>query len=279
MVPLIMGAVAAAIPAITSLIGELFSSGNRAAAMRLREQAMAEYNIELPPVEEIAYEALDPKARGAQQTAYEELFKSAKEGGLSAGEQARVQQALGAARSQAKGNREAVLQNYAARGMGGSGMELAALLEGEQSAATRGNNDALNQAGLAMDARRGALTSGAQIAGQVRAGDMAEADRRWDANVFNVGQRQQQFQNRMGLADRRAGGKRDLANAYTGQANQTSAVAGGIGQGLGMGLGTVGQYFSNRGYDDDLWNLMYNRGRGGGSGSIGFGPSTRSYNP
>jgi len=246
--PLLAAGIAAGAGALFSLIGNLFGAGDRAAAEELRKKAMAQYNIELPSVEEIHQQALqaDPRLRQAEMDAVGELQDVGTSGGLRLSDRSRLNQVQGDASARERGQREAIQQNAAARGLSGSGMEYAATLQAQQSGADRERQAGLTIAGQAQDASLQAIRDAAGLAGQVRGEDFREGQYNREAgfreNAFNVGQHQQQFQNSFQLANARAQGYGNQADAKEGRARDTAQVWGGVGQAVGQGAATVGQW-------------------------------------
>lgn len=198
--PLTAGVIAA--PIIGGLIGQNQASEQRDAANRARQQALAQFaNIELPSVEKqqlmlqqyhltgqmtpelemliqqnpTAMEniSVDPRLRFQQMSALESMSGLA-EGKLNPADQAAFEMARrnSAAESNAKDNQ--ILQNMQQRGQGGSGAELMARLQSNQSGADRLQQADLEQAKAMQNARMAALTQQANMSGQLRTQDYGE---------------------------------------------------------------------------------------------------------
>lgn len=258
-------------PLIGSLIGEFASAGDREKAEALLLEASAQFNIPLPKLKEMVAEHLgpsafegvkaDPNLRNAQVSAIDAFQKMATSGGLDPMARAQQAEALLAARQQEKGQRDAILSGYRRRGMGGSGMELAAQMGAASQAADRAGMESLGAAANAQQRAIDAWARSAGVAGQTRGQDFAEASRlaeardaisrfnlqnRQDVHRYNNDLGQQGFDNRLGLADRRYDAKRGEAAYYGNRAAQTRGMWGGVGQAAGQGFGAYGDYLSRR---------------------------------
>lgn len=152
------------------------------------ESAVGQGNTELGKVSD------DPRLRQAQMDALSKLQQIGNDRGLDP--QARQQlAAIQTSEDQAaRGRRGAILQNAQARGVGGSGLELAAQLESDQGAA---NNQSTRDQGTAATAQQRALDAlqqGNNIASGVRSqdyGENAQAAQAQDAiNRFNASNQQ-----------------------------------------------------------------------------------------
>lgn len=263
----IAGGASAVLGPIFGLIGGLFAKGDRDEAERLRKKAMEQYNIDLPPVEQIHAQTVDknafdniaedPRLRGAEMDALNSLQDISKSGGLRAQDKARMAELVSDTNTRERGAREAILQNANARGMGGSSAELQTLLANQQGSADRASQQGMDIAAQAEQAALDSIGKGADLASNIRGEDYAKeaakagaantlgqfnAGQRQETNVFNVGQNQQRFENETTLADRRAAGYEDQAAAKEGRAQQTQATFGGIGQAAGAAAGAAGQY-------------------------------------
>ena len=134
--------------------------------------------VGLQDVHEIAFSEMsqiesDPKLRDAQMQGLDQIQEIA-ETGRTAGEKAQEQLDTRSVAAQEQARRKAILQSMAERGMAGSGQELAALLQGSQSAADR---KAQMQAQLIKDreARKmAAIQQAATLGGQIRGQEFGE---------------------------------------------------------------------------------------------------------
>ena len=117
---------------------------------------------------------------------YQDLSKT----GLSAIDRAALAEIQNQIATQERGQREAILQNMAQRGLSGSGTELAANLLAGQSAAQRASQMGMGQAAQAQQARLQALSNVAQMGQGLEATDYERAAQQAQAsdviNQFNV---------------------------------------------------------------------------------------------
>ena len=139
-----------------------------------------------------AYDDIETDAglRQSQLNALAQLEKQG-QGELNAGDRYSLAQIQGQAAQQERGSREAILQSAQRRGTGGSGMELLANLQAQQSAADRSHIGGLQQASAAQQRALDAMMQGGQLAGSIRNQDFSEQDRIASArdvmSKFNAG--------------------------------------------------------------------------------------------
>jgi hypothetical protein len=247
---------AAGIPAVLTLIGELMAAGDDAAAERARQQAMAEYNIDLPPVRQIQAQALQSQAAGAQGSAEAKqsrlsalrMLQQRAQEGYTAEDKAAIADVLGETQAAERGSREAIMRRVNPN----SGKGLGALLSNQQAGASRANRQGLD---IAAGSRRQALQALAQqgqLAGGIdetefgqnfqrgQAGDAISRfneTNRMDAGRFNAQQEQQRFGNQMGLADRRADQYGAQATDAERKAERKRKMMLGVGEGASQQLG------------------------------------------
>lgn len=183
------------------------------------EESISQGNSELSSI------SLDPATRQAQMDALHSFQNIGNENGLDAQARANLAQEQSQIGQQERGSREAILQNAAQRGIGGSGLELAAQLQAQQSSADRmalaGTQDAAN----ANQRKLEALQMSAGLGGQIHAQDYGEksaAAQAQDAiNRFNTTNRQDVQQRNVASANTAQAG--NLANAQN-IANQNVAL-------------------------------------------------------
>lgn len=244
---------------LSSIAGNIASQGDEDEYQRQMEALAREYgSVDAPTLDALQARTANSTLggmqsdfgnTGARNAAIQALINE----GLSGGNtletqlsQANAQRAAGQATRQAS---QSALQSAASRGTGGGAATLQAqLLGGSQGA------DRAAQVGLqgAADARRNALQSlaqGGSMAGQAEqadsgrelarrqsldamarfnAGQAAEADR------FNSGLQQQNFQNRVQVSDRKAQGTGVRAETAQQRARRTREMLGGFGQAAGQ---------------------------------------------
>lgn len=173
--PFTIGSIA--LPILTGVLGQNASAGARSNAENDMKNALGAYtNLTLPDIEKmrLALEeqqsvgtltpatetaqtlgdtalgniALDPKYNEYTMSALSKMAQVANEG-LPDADRAQLDNILRQANQQNVSNQKAILENRAARGMGGSGDELAAQLAGAQSSANTASDQAIQLAGIA----------------------------------------------------------------------------------------------------------------------------------
>lgn len=228
--PLIAAAVAA--PLIGGLIGADQANKNRDAANKAREQALAQFaNIELPDIEKqkllleeyqltgqmspeleaminlgpsaMEQVSIDPRLRSEQMKALESISGLA-QGNITPADLAGFEMARRNSAAEAQAKEGQILQNMQQRGQGGSGAELMARLQANQSGADRLQQAQLEEAKAMQNARMAALSQQANMAGQLRSQDYGEqsnlAKARDLINQFNT-------QNAQNVQQRNVGSK------------------------------------------------------------------------
>lgn len=158
-----------------------------------QEQAIAAKESELKAIQ------VNPDLRSAQMQSLKKLQDIGNQGGLDAVDRAQLNQIQNQVNNQNASNRASVLQSYAQRGMGGSGLEQAAQLMGSQAAsgtaADQGFNVAAQAQQRALQAIQGAGQMGSSME-QQQFGEEAQKAQAQDAiNRFNT-QNQQDVQGR-----------------------------------------------------------------------------------
>lgn len=133
----------------------------------------------------------DPRLRDDQMASLGALQELANNGGMNSQDQANLARIQSQAGQADRGRREAILQNSAQRGMGGSGMELLAQLDSSQAATDRQSQEGLDVAGMAQDRALQAMMQGGSLAGNIRGQDYSEDSQRAAAmdaiSKFNAG--------------------------------------------------------------------------------------------
>jgi len=131
---------------------------------------------------------LDPQMKQYEMDALRDLEQISKDG-MSARDQAELAQLDSQVNRQNAGRQGAIQQNMAARGMGGSGMELVAQMQASQDATERQALASMEKAAMAQDGRRAATAQMGQQAGQMSARDFQQQAARAQAqdsiNRFN----------------------------------------------------------------------------------------------
>lgn len=143
--------------------------------------------------------SLDPRTKEAQMAALSGLQDVADDG-LTTADEAALSRIRNEENTAARGQREAILQNAQARGMGGSGLELLANLKNQQDSATRASQRDLDVAGQSQQRALQALIQSGQLGGQIQAQDFGQQAQIAGANdaiaKFNA-----DVQNQMNMAN------------------------------------------------------------------------------
>lgn len=138
--------------------------------------------------------SLDPRLRQAQFAALQQLQQIGTEGGLTATSRASLDEIQRAAAGRERAQRGAILQQFAQRGISGSGLELAAQLSAQQAEAGRVSSEGFQTQALAEQRALQALQQAGALGGQIRGqefGEQAATAQAQDIiNSFNVSQRQ-----------------------------------------------------------------------------------------
>jgi hypothetical protein len=116
----------------------------------------------------------DPHYKQAEMQALTELQRVGDEGGLTLTDKATLEDTLGRVNRQARGAREANLSAVRARGQLGSGLELSAMNDADQSAIEQAHQDSLRIAGQAQDRALEALMKSGSLAGDMENRDFGE---------------------------------------------------------------------------------------------------------
>jgi hypothetical protein len=144
-------------------------------------------------------------------------YKQLSQTGLSAIDRAALTEIQNQIATQERGQREAILQNMAQRGLSGSGLELASRLQAGQTAAQTASAQSMEQAAQAQQARLQALANVAQMSQGLETTDYARAAQAAQAqdviNQFNV-------QNRNVAQSQNLAALQAIKNANVEQANK-----------------------------------------------------------
>ena len=153
------------------------------------------------------------------------------QGGLTDVDRARIAEIQQEMNRRERGQREALMQQYAARGLGGSGAEMAAALMGQQEAAQGASMAGLQQAAMAQQARERALGQlggmGSQVRGQEYEMQANKAAAQDAINRFNTQLRNEAFLRNINEQNRLA------QQRFQNQISQGEARMGAIGTSLG----------------------------------------------
>ncbi len=174
---------------------------------------------------------LDPKLKQAQMDALTQLQEIGSSGGLNAQSRARLAQIENQENAANRGSREALMNRFAAQGMGGSGLEMASQLQNQQDSAMRRSSRDLEIAALAEQQALDAIMKGGQLGGQIGAQEFGQQAQIAGANDaisrFNAQNSQQQIN--QNVAARNAAqaanlqNSQNIANQNVGLRNQQQA--------------------------------------------------------
>ena len=193
------------IPAVAATVaGQVASAGARNDANAARQAGIQQFlNIHVPDIAEQQIELqhfqrtgqfspklqatfnqqgsklndiqVDPNTRQAQMNALAKMQDITANNGMDAQEKQQVQQVNNAANTNEKGQRDAIVQNAAQRGVGGSGAEFQAQLLASQSDANTAANQGMSAQSLASQRALQALAGTGAMAGTVRSQDYSQA--------------------------------------------------------------------------------------------------------
>jgi hypothetical protein len=178
------------------ILGDIFGVGGDGGASDYQKQALAEFDkLQIPDPEKMKVELeklvqqgtitpeqartylikksafsdikTDPSYVAAQKKSLAGIQEIADQGGLTSIDRARISDIQDAESAAERGSRQAILQNAQERGVGGSGLELAAQLENQQGSATRRAKQDTDVAAEAMRRSLEALIQGGQLGGQL----------------------------------------------------------------------------------------------------------------
>lgn len=224
-----------------SLLGNVFGGGARRDAEDDRRRALEAI---LKAEAEAGQTQTAGRATGSQVQALEALRNVYQAGGMDPAAKAGLSEAMTATGAAERGSREALTQNFAMRGAGGSGTELAAQLAGGQGAANRNAQAATRAAGDAHIRALEAMRSSGALGGQIRGQEDA-------FEQFNAAQRL-----------RKAGMTAAAYGANAGAGDAEAARQGNLWGGIGGGLGAGASMLLDRRKDDpELLNAWGPYGR------------------
>lgn len=166
--------------------------------------------------------------RQAQLQALSQLQGISTNGGLTPEDKAQLNEIQSATGAQERGSREAIMQNARERGVGGSGMELAAQLINQQGSAGNANQSGLDVAAQAQKRALDAIMQSGQLGGQVQGQEFSEHAQKAAAqdaiNRFNTANSQAvvnaNTQARNAATTRNQDMKQDLSNENVTIGNQ-----------------------------------------------------------
>lgn len=254
LIPLITTALGAAANAGAGAIGSAAAGSDRDRQRALIDSILKDYSdLDVPELERINPEQMGPSAMEGVQTdprlRQEQLSVLEKLGNLSqngndAESKAAMHQILSQVARQESAGRNAILNNMRARGVSGSGAELAAQLSNQQASAEQAQSAGLQQGAIAQRRMMDALLQRGQMSGQMRNQDFGEnsakaqardaisrynADSKSRAGYYNAGLAGQQYQMELQKLNGKAGAARGAAESAGQSASQTANTWAGVG--------------------------------------------------
>lgn len=216
------------------------------------------YNLGPSDMEGVAAR-LDPATRNAQMAALQELQRVGLEGGMDAQSRSQQAQALAASAQQTRAQQGALLNSFAARGMGGGGNALGAALSAQQGSAQANALGGLQAAADSRSRQMAALRDSSSLASQVRGQDYGQAtdlagarDRVAEYNTRNkqgvaganidrrLAAANATMDNRFRRADGMARTGKDKADYYLSEQDRRRRMGAAVGTGIGGTIGAVG---------------------------------------
>lgn len=178
------------------------------------------------------------EGKSAQLQALNQLQGIAEDGGMTSEDKANLNDVRTATGADDRGRREAITQNFRERGMGGSGMDLVAQLQGAQDSATNENKAGLDVSKMAQARALEAIQQSGQLGGQIEGQNFGEASKVAEAqdaiNKFNTQAKQQvesaNVATRNAALDRNMQEKQRIADANAGIVNDQAKTNAGAAQ-------------------------------------------------
>jgi len=239
---------------IAGLVSFLIENGYENEAQSIIDKAREKYgSLDDSAVKAAASEVLGPTAlanvqanpryRALQDDALSRLSQLSRTG-LSAADRAALAESMDIAGQEARVGQERVSQAARQMGMGGSGMELAAALQGSQSSANRAAQSARQVAANAQDRALQALSSRTALAGNLETTDYnraADVARRQDEiarfnNETRYNRAMDEYNRRLAQSNRMLGLEGQRAAQTSARGQRYASAAGGTIRGLSSGL-------------------------------------------
>lgn len=243
---------AAIISAAVSLIGAAMAAGDNAKAQSIREDTAKKIGaINLPVLDKIVAQRLPPdsiakyekitQAGAAENEVLGKYQQEVNAHGETDQDRAAYLRAQDIAQNAEAGGRSAILRQMATRGMGNSGVAYALENANAQGAGNMASRAGIEEAGAARQRYMQALGQYGSLAGQMRGQEMARYKAEDDINMFNARQQneadkynaglnQQQYENMMRKAQAQGGANASVAGGYEKSAGATQQTANGVAQ-------------------------------------------------
>jgi hypothetical protein len=247
-------------PMVMRGIGAATAAGDYEKAEKLRQQAIAEYNIKLPDLESLAGElktssALQEVISDPQlEQATNDTLGRYKDIAFGSGSTPEDELALDTARLDAGQTYSGMMGRNqalrAARGQVGGGGEAADAFAAASAGADRAHRGGLEAASAASNRRTNALASYGSLSERLKAADLAQKnlaaqgqDRLDEFNTkTKLGAAQDGFENAYTLGQGRAAATLGEANYNTGKGRRTEETYADVGEGISRGAEAYGQY-------------------------------------
>lgn len=244
-----------------TLIGEALAAGDYAEAERLRRESAGMFDDVRAPtdadLERLGPSAMegvqaDPMLRAKRLRALQSLSAVGEEGGMDVVSRAALEEAKQDAAQYEQGQRGALMQSAARRGLGNSNLAMGSALLGQQAGADRVGRAGVQAAGDARLRQLRALAATDDVAGGINRDDLALAtDKAGAADAiarFNAQEanrwKQQGFRNQMDLQGARYDVKRNSAEDADKRGKSKVAKVRGFGRAGGRMLGTLGDVYA-----------------------------------
>lgn len=209
--------------ALGSVLGYFLDEGDRDQARQDYQRAIDAYGN----THAVNQSASDPRVRGAELDALNQLEQTYKSQGMDPQMKAQLAQIQASNAQQAQAANARVQNEMAQRGLSSSGSNFAAQRANDQAASNNNYMQSLQAQALANQRQMQALQGAGELAGNIRGADDA-------INRFNA-------QNQTGFNEWQAGGQAgaygNQANFDVGQANQVQRMGAGIGSAAGAAAG------------------------------------------
>lgn len=161
--------------------------------------------------------SLDPKFKNAQLDALSSLQEIGANNGLTSMDQAQLNDIQTQEDTHARGAREAILQNAAARGISGSGVELLNNLTNAQDSATRASSQGFDVAANAQARALQALQDAGKLGTELQTNEFNQKAQTASANdaINRFNTQNQQSQANLNVGARNAAQEKNLANTQS----------------------------------------------------------------
>lgn len=266
LVSAIIAAIGAAIAAGSAIVSMLVANGRQDEAMKLVEEAYNQYgSVDVPALEKVAFERLgpsayekivtSPQARDAQYTALAKMKEMVEGQGLTLEDESQLNRILNATGQAASSGSQALQENFAARGIGGGGAEIAAQLANQQNAANMANQSGLDLAAQAQKRYFDSIQQNFNAGSSLRQQDWNEQSQRASAadeiarfnadaatreRLYENQRRQQEYDNQRRENDSRIQKSRDMASLKAGQGTAEAQRIANVGQAAGEATYAMG---------------------------------------